>query len=302
MGVDARILIKIIKPESWLNPTSLRQLSAQLTNVIGPEFFFLRPEENRHALSFVLEETRRWAEKYPEDFSRFDPNGPAIWSQDGDDIVAEPNEQFIEVHVGGRYYGENYARGDWKSLSWIMMWCIFNIPDCEVWYGGDSSGICAEHMTSRRMNKMTKYFLTMGGDEYWMNKPGQYTCEFCNTKVINSGGGAECGFYHCDSCGSQWVTNGNHSGSFSRPTYKNPPTLVTIYDRYGTDRDMKDGLASFDISKQMSEGTRKMYPFDGVFRQKYPYVPTEAEVQKELPAPSKLLAAGDCTGYCEIGD
>jgi hypothetical protein len=55
-----------------------------------------------------------------------------------------------------------------------------------------------------------------------------------------------------------------------------------------------------DISTQMGNGERKVYPFDGVFRQTYPYVPAEAP--KELPAPSKLLAAGDCNGYCKAGD
>jgi hypothetical protein len=293
MGVDARILIKITKPESWLNPTSLRQLSARLTNVIGPEYFFLRPEEDRHALSFVLDETAKWATKYPDDYPNFSPEGPAIWSQDGDDIVAEPNEQFIEVHVGGRYYGESYARGDWKSLSWIMMWCVYNIPDSEVWYGGDSSGICAEHMTSRRMNKMTKYYLTEGNDSYWMNSKSQYPCEFCGVGCVNSGGGGGIGFWHCDSCGTQWVT---HDPSGDRPRSfrdETPGSLVTKYDRYGTDRDLgpSDAMATFGISDQIKAGKRKLYPFDGTFRQTYPYVPKEET--KALPEPSKLLAAGD---------
>ena len=74
MGVDSRILIKIINPDSWLNPTQLRQLSAQLTSVIGHENFMLHPEEDRHAISFVAEENRKWAEKYPKEYPNFDPN------------------------------------------------------------------------------------------------------------------------------------------------------------------------------------------------------------------------------------
>ena len=284
MGVDARILIKITNPESWLNSEQLRRLSAQLTSCIGPDNFFLRPEENRHALSFVLDDTIKYAEKYGGD--SVNPN-VAVWSQDGDDIVAEPNEQFIECHVSHRYYGEDYARGDWKTLSFTLMWCLFNIPNCEVWYGGDSSGICAKHMTAERMNQMTRYYLTSGNDEYWMNKKGWYKCEFCGCGIVNSGGGAEVGFYHCSSCNSQWVTNGNHTGSFMHPTTVQPPTMVTKYDSYGTDREMKDGMASFDISGQMKAGTRKMYPFDGVFRQKYPYV--KASKPKRLKGATLLL-------------
>jgi hypothetical protein len=286
MGVDARILIKITEQKSWLNPAQLRRTSSQLTNVIGPEYFFLRPEEDRHALSFVLEETRKWAEKYPDEYPEFNPN-IAIWSQDGDDIVAEPNEQFIEVHVGGRYYGENYARGDWKSLSWIMMWCMFNIQDCEIWYGGDSSGICVEHMTSERMNQMTKYYLTAGNDQYWMNSKTKYPCEFCGTGTTCSGGGNGIGYWHCDSCGSQWVThdpNGKVPRSFRDET---PGQLITKYDKYGTDREFRsDSMATFAISDQIRTNQRKLYQFDGTFRQKYPYVQTE--MPKELAANNTL--------------
>ena len=288
MGVDTRILIKIVKPESWVNPTQLRQLSAQLTSVIGHEKFFLRPEENRHALSFVLEETRKWAEKYPKEYPDFDGN-KAVWSQDGPDIVAEPNEQFIECHVWSRYYHEHYARGDWQALSFIMMWLTFNIKDSEIWYGGDSSGCCAELMTADRMRELTKFYLTTGNETYWMNSKCLYKCEFCNCGVVNSGGGQDAGFYHCESCGSQWVTTGV-MGRFS-PAAIHDNMQVTKYDPNGEDRDMKsDGMASFEIHRQIDEGKRKMYPFDGIFRQKYPY---EAPKKKrQLKAPAKMI---DCS-------
>ena len=64
----------------------------------------------------------------------YNPTGPAIFGQDSAEnpyIIAKPNEQFLEVHVWSRYYGEDYARGDWKTLSFILMWCVFNIPDDE---------------------------------------------------------------------------------------------------------------------------------------------------------------------------
>ena len=289
MGVDARILIKIVKPESWLNPTSLRQLSTRLTTVLGHELFFLNPDENRHALSFVLDDYRKWAEDYPEDYPNFNPN-IAVWSQDGDDIVAEPNEQFVEVHLFSRYYGEGYERGDWKTLSWVMLWCIFNIPDCEVWYGGDSSGICAEHMTSRRMTKMTKFYLTSNGDEYMRHYKTPHTCEFCGCGVLNLGGSGrgaakDVKFWSCEGCGSQWVTE--HQSQYG-------PVTVTKYDDRGADYGLKGGMASFEISNQISADTRMMYPFDGTFRIKYPYVASAViESLKELPAPAKLLTAGD---------
>jgi hypothetical protein len=58
-------------------------------------------------------------------------------------------------------------------------------------------------------------------------------------------------------------------------------------------------MATNAIGDQIRAGKRKLYPFDGTFRHKYPYVPAEA---KELPAPAKQLAAGDCNGYCKAGN
>jgi hypothetical protein len=299
MGVDARILIKITEPSSWLSRAQLRQLSAKLTSVIGSEHFFLRPEDDRHALSFTIDDNARYPDEYEEIYGRpFDPNGPAVFSQDGDEIVAKPNEQFIEVHVWSRYYGEDYARGDWKTLSWVMLWCVYNIPNCEVWYGGDSSGICAEQMTPGRMQEMTKYFLTSGNDEYWMNaKHADFKCEFCGCGVVNSGGGQTCGFYHCDSCGSQWVTTGNHTMTRRFGPVNIEGMLVTKYDPYGTDRDLKQAMACFEISNQIQSGKRQMFPFDGTFRQKYPHV---TETQPAIGAPAKQIAAAATGTPCPI--
>jgi ribosomal protein L37AE/L43A len=296
MGVDAQILLKITNPASWVDPVQLRQLSARLTNVIGHEQFFLRPEENRHALSFTIDENAKYPDEYEEIHGKpFDRSAPAIYSQDGDDIVAKPNEQFIELHIFGRYYHEDYARGDWKTLSWIMLWCVYNIPDCEVWYGGDSSGCVAELMTPERMNKMTKYYLTRGNDDYWMNEKTLYRCDFCGCGVVQNGGSNTVGFWTCNSCGSQWVTSSNpRNGSASKfgGSRVAVPELVTKYDPSGEDHDLGDGFASFGISEQITKGTRKMYPFDGVFHSKYPYVaPVQIDAAtKQLGAAAKQLS------------
>lgn len=292
MGVDARILIKITNPKSHLDAKQLRQLSAQLSNVIGHEHFFLRPEDNRHAISFVIDNNGEYPDEYEEIHGvPFDPNGPANFGQDSaedPDIVAEPNEQFLEVHVWSRYYGEHYARGDWKTLSWTLMWCFFNIKDCEVWYGGDSSGVLMEQMTPDRMTEMTKFYLTSGNDTYWANTKTIFKCEFCTCGVINSGGGGNIKYWHCDSCGSQWVTQNGTIG----------PALVTKYDPRGEDYNLlQNAMVSFKISEQISAGTRKMHPFDGKFRIKYPV--SAAETQKQLGAKALQLEAGGADPYTD---
>jgi hypothetical protein len=303
MGVDAEILLKITDPESWLNSTQLRQLSARLTSVIGPDAFLLQPDQNRHALSFCSDDYAKYPDEYEEITGiPYTADAPAIFGQDSNEepfLIAKPNEQFIEVHLFSRYYGEGYERGDWKTISWVMMWCIFNVPNCEVWYGGDSSGITMEQMTSERMAEMTRHFLTSNGGEYMRHYKTAHKCEFCDCGVLNLGGSGYSAaiavkFWQCESCDSQWVTR--HESQFG-------PVTVTKYDKYGTDRDLKDGLASFGISSQISDGTRTMYPFDGTFRQKYPHA---TEEQKQLAAPAKQiacqLAAVDENGIPFCGD
>jgi hypothetical protein len=287
MGVDARILIKITNPTSWLNAEELRQLSTRLTTVIGNDVFLLRPDEDRHALTFCIDDYKEYPEEYLEATgNELTDNSPAIFGQDDCDVpylIAQPNEQFVEVHMFSRYYGEGYERGDWKTLSWVMMWCIFNIPDCEVWYGGDSSGILMEKMTAERMTEMTKFFLTSQGDEYMRHYKTAHKCEFCRCGVLKTGGSArgatiDVSYWSCEGCGSQWLTA--KEGTFG-------PVTVTKYDPYGIDRDLKSAMALFDISHQIQAGSRQMFPFDGTFRQKY------TNTTKALPAGTPLIESGE---------
>lgn len=229
MGVDAEILIKITKPESWLTEEQIRRASSRLTSVLGATKFFLRPEEDRHAL-YLYEKRYR-----------------------DDSIVMQPNEQFIGVNLWSRYYGEGYARGDWKTLCFAMLWMISNLKDSEVWYGGDSSGICAERMTPSRLMEITEFYLTSGNSTYWMNSSTEMLCEFCQCGVVNSGDWQGHHFFHCDGCDSKWLVKDG--------------TLITKH----TNED--DGpMDSFKVSNEVGNGSRKMFPFDGTFRQIYPHV------------------------------
>jgi hypothetical protein len=264
MGVDTRILIKVTDPDEWLDAASLRSLSTKLTSIIGADHFFLQPEKDRHALSFVEEKFRHYTTKYPDDFQDDDgkplypPGHPVVFWQDGDDIVAQPNEQFLECHMGTRYYGEGYARGDWKTISFVLKWLLLNIPSSEVWYGGDSSGCVLEKMTTRRINAITKFFFDSGHETYsrHFNRGPSYKCQFCQCNVSDTGGGGDISFWYCPGCDSNWVTYNSTRGN---------PETVTKYDRYGIDRELKDFDAVFQISSQMKAGKRKVQPFNGVF-------------------------------------
>ena len=239
MGVDAEILIKITNPDSWLSEDELRQYSSKMTATIGVDSFFLRPGINRHALSFYEEH------EYYQD-------GPSIFRQD--------NEQFIEVHLASRYYGEDYPRGYWPSICFTLLWIKANLRDAEVWYGGDSSGICMELITEERLKQLNNYYLTTGTEEYWMNEKQSLICDFCQTGVtIAGGGGAQPGrlsrkFVDCGSCGKQWVLRSDNM-------------ICAWGDKAGDP--YTDPMASFTMSDEIENGAREVYPFDGTFYQSY---------------------------------
>lgn len=267
MGVDARILVKIIDPAQWVDAVQLRALSARLSDVIGHDHFFIKPEEGRHALSFVRDKYLEYFEDYNQGLKddgeepRYTADGPTVFWQDGDEIVAQGNEQFIEVNIWSRYYGEGYARGDWKLLHFVILWCMYNIPASEVWYGGDSSGCVAELMTPQRLAELNHYYLTQGHDEYFRFAKNQYKCEFCQTGVENSGGGGNHRFYHCNSCGTHWLLK-SPDGAFGQQ-------YVCVWGDMSEDNRYKAEMCSFQMSEEVRTGKRKVYPFDGTFRISY---------------------------------
>jgi hypothetical protein len=271
MGVDARILIKITDPSSWLDHKQLRKLSARLTEAIGHDHFFLDVEQDRHAISFCIDDYAKYPEEYEEATGHpYSPTGPGIFGQDSAEepyIIAEPTEQFLEVHLWSRYYGKHYARGDWTLIFFTLMWCVRNFEDAEVWYGGDSSGCLMEHMTSERMMEITNYFMTDGGTSYRASSRTSFQCEFCGVPVMNSGGGGGTEYYYCSSCGQNWIIE--REGAFKR--------MVSRFGDEPTDDKYGDKIPSFKMSQELREGKRKLYPFDGTFRKRYaPIMPKTA--------------------------
>lgn len=256
MGVDARILLKITDPQHWLSPEQLRQHSARLSTVIGHDKFFLFPEHNQHAIIYVEDEYREHCAN--QDEPHYDPDGPVVYFQDGEDIVAKPNEQLLEVRIWTRYYAPEYARGDWRTLYFVMLWCHKNIPSCEVWYGGDSGGAEAELMTRERLEEMSDYYLTEGHDAYFKFAKNKYQCEFCGIGVEESGGGGDHKFFRCEGCGKHWLVKS--SGFFG-------PKFVCAWGDLPTDNKYHPNV--FDMSHQVSDGTRPLHPFGGVFKQTY---------------------------------
>lgn len=72
-----------------------------------------------------------------------------------------------EVDNSVRFYGPDYARGPWPTLSAALM-LLLNSPDVEtVWYCGDSGGEETEEpWTLEKLAEYTAYFVAHGRREY----------------------------------------------------------------------------------------------------------------------------------------
>jgi hypothetical protein len=197
MGIDARILIR--KQGEAPTKEQLKEWSWFLCEALGAEKFMDEP----------LALTSSY---YNEDL----PPGKA-YSQDGDDILAQKNESLIEANVFTRFYGIGYERGDLLFLCALAEWCEANIPSCEVWYGGDSSGVSARpwpeaerkklraHLYSNQGRAYFNYSLMRGDDGL---QPDTSSCQRCISKASPSryGWGGNYAAYRCRGCGKNFVT------------------------------------------------------------------------------------------------
>lgn len=133
------------------------------------------------------------------------------YDQDGDPIYAEPGECLLELSLSGRFYGESYERGDLLAYCAIAEWLEINIPGCEVWYGGDSSGVLARPFTSDRRNELKRHLFSRSGRDYfkrgWMRDqahPMPPACSLCpRGQYCGSqyGAGGNYAAFHCSGCG-----------------------------------------------------------------------------------------------------
>lgn len=183
MGIDARILVKT---KVHFTPEQLRHESYLLASALGHDNFFIT--ERHHALELVV----------------------GAWEQDGPSVEPRPGEQFIEVNLWSRYYGPGYERGHWPIIRGVLCWFWANHPDCETWYGGDSSGVCVTRFTPKEVAELDNHFYTRGHRPYL----GAFTslkhektpvCPWCHELANNCGGGGAQSFWHCTGCGMVFI-------------------------------------------------------------------------------------------------
>lgn len=207
MGIDAEILVRVRGRQNWLTEDQVARLAYSISEAIGHESFFTTNE--RRALHIVGPHM----DEYEDDPGH---KGKVVYHQDGPTIVADDDEQFIRVNLWGRYYGRGYERGNWPELCMIMQWLERRIPGSEVWYGGDSSGVCLEHFDADKRREVTNHWIDHGREPYtrhstdgllikargWAGTESPI-CPVDKVPMIATGGSRDYDFWCCNGCGSK---------------------------------------------------------------------------------------------------
>lgn len=211
MGIDAQILVKnrsteITKEECWA-------LAVELARICGPETFFMDPmglnlspwrPEPFHCLEII----QPMGAIEAKDNGEPDWEGKVIYIQDGPEIFAAPGEQFLEVHMLGRYYGPGYERGNWPKIRTViecLMYKFVRFRDADIWYGGDSSGMVLEKVTPEWMLEMNKHYYSGGRSGYVKAFGSGPQCPGCHISLANCGGGGSQSFFWCETCGNHFL-------------------------------------------------------------------------------------------------
>lgn len=178
MGIDAEMLVRVTPP---LEPLAVRRLAYRLAEGFGAERFLIDRAKDRHCLEIVQD-----------------------YTQDGPDITPAEGEQFIRLNLFGRYYGAGYERGDLPFLLAVAEWLESAIPGSKIFYGGDSSGVCAEPFDGPARDALWRHFIENGHRPYsgfFGRREVALSCAFCGgAQMANVGGGRGVAFHVCGGC------------------------------------------------------------------------------------------------------
>lgn len=142
-----------------------------------------------------------------------------LWIGNGEKIDNHPLERHssdawpkiqaqtvLRIPLLTRYYGIGYERG--PLFNYIMMAELLEklFPDCQVHYGGDSSGVEIELFDKAKRNEMIEHFAKVGHDAYNRyfdkDKIGPQ-CPVCDVQMIQNGWGPKYKRFNCLGCG--WI-------------------------------------------------------------------------------------------------
>jgi hypothetical protein len=189
MGIDARIVVR-----TRVTPTEkqVKRWAYELCAAFGYKEFFVDRKRGQHALEIV---------------SELDQDGPTLRPAD--------DETLIECNYFGRYWGPGYERGDLAEIIGIVDWLERRIPGAEVWYGGDSSGVCAIRFDKLAREQYLEHFASDKGSAYheksWLGDGKPAHCDFCDVEMFAYRGGPSGTGYVCLGCGLHTLRASNGS-------------------------------------------------------------------------------------------
>lgn len=143
--------------------------------------------------------------------------GETYWEDAEQPIRAAPGECLLSVSLYGRYYGPGYERGDILTYCAVAEWLEVNLPGrIEIWYGGDSSGICASRFDDAARRALRMHLYGEDGREYFRRGFGgaQFRPQACGLCPGNRYHGTQFGTgrngayaaFHCEGCGKSVKT------------------------------------------------------------------------------------------------
>ena len=156
MGIDAKIIIRKVSRD-YCTQDKIKELNDALIKEFGISPFWRGLYNEYRALDMTL---TRYREKD-------DPIPGSVYRQDGKSIFADDCECLLQIYTWSRFYGPGYERGDLLHLIALAEWVEKTIPGAEVWYGGDSSGICAKPWPRGIRDEFLRYYNGPHGRDYY---------------------------------------------------------------------------------------------------------------------------------------
>lgn len=132
-------------------------------------------------------------------------------AQDGPTVTPRKGEAFINVNLWTRYYGPGYERGNIRLIIDVAEVLETIFVGGEVWYGGDSSGVCAVRFNAAARAELRDHWLKVGHEPYRRGKnqfmPEPDTddgpdCRRCKVPTHRYGWGGNYAAYFCE-CGER---------------------------------------------------------------------------------------------------
>lgn len=188
MGVDVQLFVQT---PGALDAEQVRRWSFELAEAVGHQHFWLSEKSDQHALRIVGEDG------YPR----------RAYGLTG---------HLLQVHQLWRYYGPGYERGDFPTILATVTWLQARIPECRVFYGGDSG----EHLDEIDLPQLVTHWVHNGGTPYYgyFGRARDLTppdCPFCRAQMTLGGGGQGDTFWRCNGCGKKALTTAEGQTAFS---------------------------------------------------------------------------------------